>query len=280
MSRVTGFIEYLESHVGDMYVWGAQGQQVDSMSDPYAWIERRETSDVNYNRATYFMEKAEKRPLYAFDCSGLIVHYISDIKHWMKGDTNAQGLYRMCGENRGYAGKTPMCAGDLVFKYSESSKKMVHVGVYVDTMPDIPGVCVFMRDMSHVGVYVGDGYTIEAKGRDDGVCKRKLSDGSWTHWGRLALLQQEEEKEEVKARKIITLTTPMMRGDDIKALQTALNSLGYNAGDPDGIAGKNTIAAIRRFAQDYANAGETELPEVLQATVSVDGKIYVGALKK
>lgn len=257
MSRVTGFIEYLESHVGDMYVWGAQGQQVDSMSDPYAWIERRETSDTNYNRAVKFMEKAEKRPLYAFDCSGLIVHYISDIKHWMKGDTNAQGLYRMCGENRGYAGKTPMCAGDLVFKYSESSKKMVHVGVYV-----------------------GDGYTIEAKGRDDGVCKRKLSDGNWTHWGRLAMLRQEEEKEEVKVRKTITLTTPMMRGDDIKALQTALNALGYNAGDADGIAGKNTIAAIQRFAGDYANAGEKEPPEVLQATVSVDGKIYVGTLKK
>ncbi len=255
MSRVTGFIEYLESHVGDMYVWGAQGQQVDSMSDPYAWIERRETSDVNYNRAVKFMEKAEKRPLYAFDCSGLIVHYISDIKHWMKGDTSAQGLYRMCDENRGYVGKTPIWPGDLVFKYSENSKKMVHVGVYVG----------------------GGGYTIEAKGRDDGVCKRKLSDGSWTHWGRLAMLQQEEEKE-VKVRKTITLTTPMMRGDDIKALQTALNSLGYDAGDADGIAGKNTIAAIQRFAGDYA--GETELPEVLQATVSVDGKIYVGTLKK
>ena len=80
--------------------------------------------------------------------------------------------------------------------------------------------------------------------------------------------------------KKVELTTPMMRGDDIKALQTALNALGYNAGDPDGIAGKNTIAAIRRFAGDYANAGETELPNVLQATVSVDGKIYVGALKK
>lgn len=256
MNRIDGFIAYLESHVGDMYVWGAQGQRVDTMSDPHAWIERRETSDTNYKRAVKFMEKAAKRPLYAFDCSGLIVHYISDTKHWMKGDTNAQGLYRMCGENRGYAGKTPMWAGDLVFKYSESSKKMVHVGVYV-----------------------GDGYTIEAKGRDDGVCKRKLSDGNWTHWGRLALLQ-EEDKEEVKARKIIALTSPMMRGDDIKALQTALNSLGYDAGDADGIAGKNTIAAIRRFAGDYANAGETELPDVLQATVSVDGKIYVGTLKK
>lgn len=258
MSRVTGFIEYLESHVGDMYVWGAQGQQVDSMSDPYAWIERRETSDTNYNRAVKFMEKAEKRPLYAFDCSGLIVHYISDIKHWMKGDTNAQGLYRMCSENRGYVGKTPIWPGDLVFKYSESSKKMVHVGVYVG----------------------GGGYTIEAKGRDDGVCKRLLSQGDWTHWGRLPLLQADDPEEtEEKVAKKIELTTPMMRGDDIKALQTALNALGYDAGDADGIAGKNTIAAIRAFCQAHSIA-PTELPNVLQVSVSVDGKIYVGTAKR
>jgi len=254
MSRVRSFIEYLESHIGDMYVWGAQGQCVSTMNDPYAWIERRETSDANYKRAVKFMEKATKRPLYAFDCSGLIVHYVSDTMRWMKGDTNAQGLYRMCGENRGYAGKTPMWAGDLVFHYSESGKKM-----------------------THVGVYVGDGYTIEAKGRDDGVCKRRLTDGDWTHWGRLALLQQEEEKETVKVQKIITLTTPMTRGDDIKALQVALNLLGYNAGDEDGIAGSNTIAAIKAFA---ANHAEAELPDGIQATISVNGKIYVGTLKK
>ena len=79
--------------------------------------------------------------------------------------------------------------------------------------------------------------------------------------------------------KKVELTTPMMRGDDIKALQTALNSLGYDAGDPDGIAGKNTIAAIQRFAQAHSMA-PTELPDVLQVSVSVDGKIYVGTVKK
>ena len=30
MNRIDGFIAYLESHVGDMYVWGAQGQRVDT----------------------------------------------------------------------------------------------------------------------------------------------------------------------------------------------------------------------------------------------------------
>lgn len=245
---------YLESHIGDMYVWGAQGQCVSTMADPYSWIERRETSDANYNRAVKFMEKATKRPLFAFDCSGLIVHFISDQKHWMSGDTNAQGLYVMCGENRGYIGRATMWIGDLLFKYSDSSKKMVHVGVYV-----------------------GDGYTIEAKGRDDGVCKRKLADGGWTHWGRLALLQQEGEEQEAKVKKTITLTVPMMRGNDIKALQTALNLLGYDAGDEDGIAGSKTITAIEDFAAEHA---KRELPDCIQATVTVGTKTYVGTLKK
>ena len=71
----------------------------------------------------------------------------------------------------------------------------------------------------------------------------------------------------------------MMRGDDIKALQTALNALGYDAGDADGIAGKNTVAAIQRFAQAHSTA-PTELPDVLQVSVSVGGKIYVGTVKK
>ena len=260
MSRIDGFIAYLESHVGDMYVWGAQGQRVDTMDDPETWIRRRETSTRNCDRAVKFFRGATKRPLYAFDCSGLIVHYISDTMHWIKGDTSAHGLYGMCRDNRGYFGMAEMRPGDLLF---------------------IEGAKNGQKAMVHVGVYVGDGYTIEAKGRDDGVCKRLLSQGDWTHWGRLPLLQADDPEEtEEKVAKKIELTSPMMRGDDIKALQTALNALGYDAGDADGIAGKNTIAAIQRFAGDYANAGEKELPEVLQATVSVDGKIYVGTLKK
>lgn len=259
MNRIDGFIAYLESHVGDMYVWGAQGQRVDAMDAPETWIRRRETSTRNCDRAVKFFRGAAKRPLYAFDCSGLIVHYISDTMHWIKGDTSAHGLYGMCRDNRGYFGMAEMRPGDLLF---------------------IEGTKNGQKAMVHVGVYVGDGYTIEAKGRDDGVCKRLLSQGDWTHWGRLPLLQADDPEEtEEKMAKKIELTSPMMRGDDIKALQTALNSLGYDAGDADGIAGKNTIAAIQRFAQAHSMA-PTELPDVLQVSVSVDGKIYVGTAKR
>lgn len=257
MNRIDMLIAYLESHVGDMYVWGAQGQRVDLMADPEGWIRSRETSDRNRERAIAFMKKAEKRPLYAFDCSGLILHYISDVMHWVAGDTNAKGLYSMCRDNRGYFGIAALRPGDLLFEADAAGK------------------------MCHVGVYVGDGYTIEAKGRDDGVVKLRLSDGDWTHWGRLPQLQGEEpeEKEEKVARKI-ELTSPMMRGDDIRALQTALNALGYDAGDEDGIAGKNTIAAVKAFCQAHSMAPAAELPELLQVSVSVGGKIYVGTAKK
>ena len=128
MSRIDGFIAYLESHVGDMYVWGAQGQRVDTMGTPETWIRRRETSTRNYDRAVKFFRGAAKRPLYAFDCSGLIVHYISDTMHWIKGDTSAHGLYGMCRDNRGYFGMAEMRPGDLLFieGTKNDQKAMVH----------------------------------------------------------------------------------------------------------------------------------------------------------
>ncbi len=40
---------------------------------------------------------------------------------------------------------------------------------------------------------------------------------------------------------------PMMRGDDVAALQQALNSLGFDAGKVDGLFGPNTLAALLDF---------------------------------
>ena len=50
----------------------------------------------------------------------------------------------------------------------------------IDTMPDIPGLAVWHD--GHIGVYIGDGYVIEAMGTRYGVVKTELADRSWTHW--------------------------------------------------------------------------------------------------
>jgi hypothetical protein len=40
------------------------------------------------------------------------------------------------------------------------------------------------------------------------------------------------------------------RGRRVRALQRALNDLGYRAGQPDGVYGSQTVAAVRRFQRE------------------------------
>ena len=216
--KIDDFIAYLTSHLGDAYVWGAQGDRVDNRADLEKWVRRKETSRTNAERALAYIKKATKTPLYAFDCSGLIVHWLRDIRGLIDSDTNAQGLYRQC-KQQGKLGAWQMQAGDLVFRYSFAVGKM-----------------------GHVGVYVGNGMGIEAQGRDAGVVMRHLSYGGWTHQGRHPALAEDT------APTVFRLTSPMMRGENVKLIQTALNACGYDCGKADGICGKATMTAIKAFA--------------------------------
>lgn len=50
------------------------------------------------------------------------------------------------------------------------------------------------------------------------------------------------------------LKSPPMRGDDVVALQSRLNALGFDAGREDGIFGHDTDEAVRAFQHEYATA--------------------------
>ena len=55
-------------------------------------------------------------------------------------------------------------------------------------MPEKPGVLVFIHSaktgrMEHVGVYIGGGQVIEARGHAYGVVQTALRGRGWTHWG-------------------------------------------------------------------------------------------------
>ena len=216
--KIDDFIAYLTSHLGDAYVWGAQGERVDNRADLEKWVRRKETSRRETDRALAYIKKATKTPLYAFDCSGLIIHWLRDIRGLIDSDTNAQGLYRQC-KQQGKLGAWQMQAGDLVFRYSFAVGKM-----------------------GHVGVYVGNGMVVEAQGRDAGVVMRHLSYGGWTHQGRHPALAEDT------APTVFRLTSPMMHGENVKLMQTALNACGYDCGKADGICGKATMTAVKAFA--------------------------------
>ena len=216
--KIDDFIAYLESHIGDAYVWGAQGERVDNRADLEKWVRCKETSRREADRALAYIKKATKTPLYAFDCSGLIIHWLRDIKGLIDGDTSAAGLYRQCTQ-KGKLAAWQMQPGDLVFRYSFAKGKM-----------------------GHVGVYVGNGMVVEAQGRDAGVVMRHLSYGGWTHQGRHPALAEDT------APTVFRLTSPMMHGENVKLMQTALNACGYDCGKADGICGKVTMTAVKAFA--------------------------------
>lgn len=64
----------------------------------------------------------------------------------------------------------------------------------MDTMPEIPGLLLWMD--GHVGVYIGDGYAIEAMGTRYGVVKTEVAGRGWTKWGKLPCIEYIEDTEE------------------------------------------------------------------------------------
>ena len=154
---IQAFLSLLKDQVGTgIYVWGGDGELLDSMANPRAWIERHETSDANVKRALklYDARTAQgKTGIRAFDCSGLVYWALKTVGV-QKSDVSSRGLYALC------TPKTPgtEVAGDLVFHHN--GERIVHVGV-----------CV------------GDGQ-IECRGRDVGVVQNKRKKGYWNRVGR------------------------------------------------------------------------------------------------
>lgn len=263
MSRIDAFISYLRSHLGDMYVWGAQGQCVSDMAAAEAWITgREEDNGASYvKRALAFYRKAMKRPLYAFDCSGLIMHWFQNIQGWAASDTTANGLYNQC-TLRSKLDPVKLQPGDLVFIWKGSR-------------------------MTHVGVYVGNGKTIEAYGRDRGVVELPLGQGDWTHQGRHPYLLAEDDPQSLPelapaAPTVLSIRSPLMQGDGIAALQEALEGLGYPCGAADGICGRKTMAGIDAFCKAHSDqAAETpDLPDLMHVTVLVCDGQFEGDIGK
>ena len=51
----------------------------------------------------------------------------------------------------------------------------------IDTLPETPGLRVY-SEKGHIGVYIGDGWAIEAISHAGGVVKTRVADRPWTHW--------------------------------------------------------------------------------------------------
>ena len=230
------FIDYLKEQLGSIYVWGAQGENVLAQPNPREWIydmEKKSNSSAatierNTERAynLFLKRKAEgMNPIRAYDCSGLVVKFLLD-KGLIAYDMTAQYIYNKCDVKL----DNPEQAGDFVFHYSTDSKKI-----------------------THIGVFIGNGKVIEAKGRDDGVVETNIGSYSWNRFGRLTALEPYLKDEPVEPMSL-AVCKPVLSGDAYAKMQEALNALGYTDSDGNMLTVDGKWGKCSRAAWDKAVA--------------------------
>jgi hypothetical protein len=156
----TGLVEYAKAQLGKPYWYGTFGQ----MTTAALHGAKKAQYPKYYNQASYKVDFTKQYGQRAHDCIGLIKGYLwSDTptaapKYNAAQDVDANKALKIC---------------------TQSGK--------INTIPEIPGIAVFMKN--HVGVYIGGGYVIEARGHDYGVVKTPLKGRGWTNWGKLPWIE-------------------------------------------------------------------------------------------
>ena len=137
------------------YVWGGLGEIIT-------------LQDLEQKRSMYPDHYPEEvwqrltglcgRGVRGFDCTGLIKNYLMGGIHGFRYDPEQD-------RNSEMLLKTAACKGAM------------------DTMPEEPGICLYME--GHVGIYIGNGDVIEATANPrfgNGVVQTRLSDRQWSAW--------------------------------------------------------------------------------------------------
>ncbi len=153
-----GLVEYCKAQLGRPYWYGTFGQLATAKL-----YENRRKAYPRYYRAKNFPQQYGQK---VHDCIGLVKGYF-----WTDDADSTHYTYKKI---------FPDVSADMQYNRSKRKGNM-------DTLPEVPGVLVFMP--GHVGVYIGDGWVIEARGHDYGVVMTRLSERNWCHWAFIDELQ-------------------------------------------------------------------------------------------
>lgn len=214
--KASDFTRYLLDMVkeGCLYLWGGQGQHIAKLLTEEIIL--AETSTKNAARVFRLLANRldsgyDWKDIQIFDCSGLGVYFFL-LHGLIKSDMTADGLYKMCKKIK----RSELREGDMVFIVASNGKA------------------------THVGYYIGDGKVVESAGRDVGVVCGDISKNSWNAYGRPDFWEDKEWRE-------LRYTSPLMKGDDVKEVQTILKEYGFDCGTIDGEYGKKTEQAVIQF---------------------------------
>lgn len=220
-----GLVEYAKAQLGRPYWYGTFGQAASRS----LYNQKKKQYPGNYEWD--YAGETEK----VHDCIGLVKGYL-----WCDGpqdktpaytalqDLSANGMRDACTRKGG-----------------------------ISSIPDVPGVLVFMNQ--HVGVYIGGGEVIEARGHAYGIVKTKLSARPWATWGYCPYVTYETTAANTSnnTKGVCTVDLPVLKkgakSETVKAMQQLLLAKGYKMKNglktysADGSFGKATENALKNY---------------------------------
>ena len=135
------------------YIWGAHGEKcTPAMRAEWARRALDQAATINGTGAKW-------DGVYCWDCSGLLRGMTRELLEYISGGATTQFNLRCVATGR------------------------------LDSRPDLPGILVFRAksgsdtQMAHVGLYVGNGMVVHARGTSYGVVYESIDKHAWTHWG-------------------------------------------------------------------------------------------------
>ena len=227
-----GLVEYTKAQLGKPYWYGCFGQ----ISTEALYNSKKKQYPSFYTATDYKRQYGQR----VHDCIGLIKGYLwsdtptSTPKYSVSQDVSADGMLAICKEKGN-----------------------------ISTIPELPGVLVFSHQ--HVGVYIGSGYVVEARGHKYGVVKTKLSERGWKSWGKCPWVEYEAMAKPTVSDNLVLAFQKAAMADGVKLPK-------YGA---DGEYGQETAQAMqkcvvkRRLTYQYKNC--TKLVQRLLG-IEQDGK--------
>lgn len=264
MFKSKDFVAFVESMVGMPYWYGTcvykcTSSLLKSKTNQYP-------SHYTDSRMSKYNDAISKKKV-CMDCVGMIKGFF-----WTNGGVGVIDYINGTGDftNKYNTNGCPDKSADGMFSWCKS--KGAKYGA-IASLPEVPGVLLFSS--GHVGVYIGNGYAVEARGFNYGVVKTKVASRSWKNWAYLPdiildydssdVVKENVETPAIEPVEQKTETAPKTyklgernlskgcKGEDVKELQKNLIAVGaslprYGA---DGDFGSETQEAVRWFQKKY-----------------------------
>ena len=189
----TGLVKHAQAalKLKTKYMWGGILRLIEKQYDLLMSIYGI-NPDIGYTKERWNeLAQLKYKDVYAVDCVGLIKSY-----YWSGNPNGGVGSKMYCSD------EYPDVSAVTMFEKAKNKGP-------ISTLPERPGVIVFCKSHPHVGIYIGNGYTIESTlgSRGDGVVKRKL-DSLWEYWFECPYISYAAETTTTAKTKKCTLAFP------------------------------------------------------------------------